>query len=55
MLRKLNYNVSGVSSGEEAIAYLKEHKIDLIILDMIIDHGMDGLDTYRSVLEIHPK
>jgi CheY-like chemotaxis protein len=55
MLSKLNYNVSSVSSGEEAIAYLKERKVDLILLDMIMDPGMDGLDTYRSVLEIHPK
>ena len=55
MLRKLNYNVTSVSSGEEAVAYLKEHKIDLMVLDMIMDPGMDGLDTYRSVLAIHPK
>jgi PAS domain S-box-containing protein len=55
MLRKLNYNVTTVSSGEEAIAYLKERKIDLLVLDMIMDPGMDGLDTYRSILEIHPK
>ena len=55
MLRKLNYDVASVSSGEEAIAYLKEHKIDLILLDMIMDPGMDGLDTYRRILEIHPK
>ena len=55
MLRKLNYKVSSVSSGEEAIAYLKEHQTDLMVLDMIMDPGMDGLDTYRKVLEIHPK
>jgi PAS domain S-box-containing protein len=55
MLGKLNYNVASVSSGEEAIAYLKEHKIDLIVLDMIMDPGMDGLDTYRSIIEIHPR
>jgi nitrogen-specific signal transduction histidine kinase/CheY-like chemotaxis protein len=55
LLGKLNYNVSIVSSGEEAIAYLKEHKVDLMVLDMIMDPGMDGLDTYRSVLEIRPK
>ncbi len=55
VLRELNYNVTTVSSGEEAIAYLKEHKVDLIVLDMIMDPGIDGLDTYRSVLEIHPK
>jgi PAS domain S-box-containing protein len=55
MLRKLNYNVSIVSSGEEAIEYLKEHTVDLLVLDMIMDPGMDGLDTYRSILEIHTK
>ena len=55
MLRKLNYNVSSVSSGEEAVAYLKEHQGDLMVLDMIMDPGMDGLDTYKRVLEIYPK
>jgi PAS domain S-box-containing protein len=55
MLRKLNYTVATASSGEEAIAYLKEHKIDLMVLDMIMDPGMDGLDTYKKVLVIHPK
>jgi PAS domain S-box-containing protein len=55
MLEKLNYSVTSVASGEEAVAYLKEHEVDLIILDMIMDPGMDGLDTYRSVLEIRPK
>jgi CheY-like chemotaxis protein len=55
MLRKLNYSVTSVPSGEEAVAYLKAHKVDLMVLDMIMDPGMDGLDTYRSVLEIRPK
>jgi CheY-like chemotaxis protein len=55
ILQKLNYNVTSVSSGEEAVTYLKEHHVDLMVLDMIMDPGMDGLDTYRSVLEIHPK
>jgi PAS domain S-box-containing protein len=55
MLRTLNYNVSSVSSGEEAVAHMKEHKVDLMVLDMIMDPGMDGLDTYRSVLEIRPQ
>ncbi|MHB8138374.1 MAG: PAS domain S-box protein [Smithellaceae bacterium] len=55
ILQRLNYNVTSVSSGEEAVTYLKEHQVDLMVLDMIMDPGMDGLDTYRSVLEIHPK
>jgi DNA-binding NtrC family response regulator len=25
-----------------------------MVLDMIMDPGMDGLDTYKKVLEIHP-
>jgi DNA-binding NarL/FixJ family response regulator len=32
-----------------------KHSVDLIVLDVIMDPGMDELDTYRSVLEIHPK
>lgn len=54
MLRKLDYNVESVSGGEEAVAYMKGHSVDLIILDMIMDPGMDGLDTYRSILEFRP-
>jgi CheY-like chemotaxis protein len=55
MLQKLNYSVATASSGEEAVAYLAEHEADLMVLDMIMDPGMDGLDTYRKVLEIHPR
>jgi PAS domain S-box-containing protein len=53
ILQKLNYSVATVTSGEEAVAYLKEHNVNLVVLDMIMDPGMDGLDTYRSILEIH--
>jgi CheY-like chemotaxis protein len=55
MLEKLNYHVTTVSSGEEAIAYLHDHSVDLIVLDMIMAPGIDGLDTYRSVLKVRPK
>jgi hypothetical protein len=50
MLKKLNYQVSSVASGEEAISYLKEHKFDLLILDMILAPGIDGLDAYKRIL-----
>jgi PAS domain S-box-containing protein len=55
MLTKLNYRVSSVSSGEEAVEYMKEHSSDLVVLDMIMEPGMDGLDTYREILEVHPR
>jgi two-component system, cell cycle sensor histidine kinase and response regulator CckA len=55
ILLKLHYDVTTASSGEGAVAYLKERHADLIILDMIMEPGMDGLDTYRNILKIHPK
>jgi len=54
MLTALGYSAHAVSSGEEAVEYLKEHSVDLIVLDMIMDPGIDGLDTYRKILEMHP-
>ena len=54
MLKELGYSVLSVSSGEEAIEYLKSNKVDLLVLDMIMDPGMDGLDSYKKILEIHP-
>ncbi|MDQ5987058.1 MAG: Sensor histidine kinase RcsC [Syntrophus sp. SKADARSKE-3] len=55
MLGKLNYKVKTFSSGEEAIEYLKTGKADILVLDMIMDPGIDGLDTYKAILRIHPK
>lgn len=55
ILEQLNYSVSSVKSGEEAVEYLKNNQVDLLVLDMIMDPGIDGLDTYRKVLEIQPK
>jgi len=55
MLTKLGYSARAVSSGEEAIDYLKNNSPDLVLLDMIMDPGIDGLETYRQILKFHPK
>jgi signal transduction histidine kinase len=55
ILTKLQYNVVSLSRGEEAVEYLKRNRADLLVLDMIMDPGMDGLDTYAKVLEICPR
>ncbi len=55
LLEKLGYRVHSVSSGEKAVEYLKGNKTDILVLDMIMEPGIDGLETYRRVLEIHPK
>jgi CheY-like chemotaxis protein len=54
MLSKLNYRISTVTSGEEAIEYLKTNKADLIVLDMIMEPGIDGLETYENILKLNP-
>ena len=55
MLKKLGYSVTSVSSGEEAIEYMKDNSADLLVLDMIMDPGIDGLETYKRILKLHPK
>ncbi len=42
------------SSGGEAIEYLKTNTVDILLLDMIMDDGMGGYETYKRILEIHP-
>jgi PAS domain S-box-containing protein len=54
LLTKLNYSVKTVSSGEEAIEYLKTHSVDLIMLDMIMFPGMNGRETYERIIKINP-
>ncbi|WP_175476599.1 hybrid sensor histidine kinase/response regulator [Syntrophus gentianae] len=55
LVSKLNYEVSAVSSGEAAIEYLKTHKADLLLLDMLMEPGIDGLETFERVREIVPR
>jgi CheY-like chemotaxis protein len=55
LLTRLGYEVHVVSSGEEAVAYLKGNKADILVLDMIMPPGIDGLETYQRVLGINPK
>ncbi len=54
MLGKLGYTVVTAASGEEAVAYLSTNKVDLVVLDMIMPPGIDGLETYRRIVVHHP-
>ena len=53
MLTKLGYQAKAVSSGEAAVDYVARGPVDLL-LDMVMDPGIDGLKTYRRILDIHP-
>lgn len=54
MLEILGYSVATASSGEEAVEYIKTNPVDLLVLDMIMDPGIDGLETYKKILAFRP-
>jgi signal transduction histidine kinase/CheY-like chemotaxis protein len=54
ILSTLGYQVDIVNSGEEAIQFLKGTGVDLVLLDMIMNPGLDGLDTYREIRTFRP-
>ncbi len=54
MLDILRYRFVDVSSGEKAIEYLKNNKVDLVLLDMIMSPGISGRETYEQLVKIHP-
>lgn len=54
LLNNLGYSVNQASSGEEAIEYTKTNTVDLLLLDMIMEPGIDGLDTYKIIKKFHP-
>ncbi len=55
ILSKLNYIVESAASGEDAVEYLKKKEADLVVLDMIMEPGLDGYETYRRIAEFKPR
>ncbi|NIM17082.1 MAG: response regulator [Candidatus Aminicenantes bacterium] len=55
ILSDLGYQVTAVASGEEAIEYMKTNSVDLLIIDMILENGINGLETYQRILDTHPR
>ena len=54
MLEKLGYTVLAASGGKEAVATIQKQPVDLVILDMIMPGGLNGLETYLEILQISP-
>jgi two-component system, cell cycle sensor histidine kinase and response regulator CckA len=49
IMQMLGYMVEVACSGEEAVVKCRGAEFDLIILDMIMPNGMDGLATYEKI------
>ena len=54
ILTRLGYNPEVVSSGEEAIEYVKDNPVDLMVLDMVMPKGINGRKTYEEIIKTRP-
>ena len=54
ILELLGYQVETVSSGEEAVAFLRQQPVELLVLDMVLGTGLNGLQTYEQILHVRP-
>ncbi|MGD9007001.1 MAG: response regulator [Desulfobacteraceae bacterium] len=54
ILKGLNYRVALVESGEQAVEFLKKQSVDLVLIDMLMEPGMNGRQTYQEIVRLHP-
>lgn len=54
ILTRLGYSVTTVENGRAAVEHIREHDVDIILLDMIMEDDFGGLDTYREIARIRP-
>ena len=52
MLGKLGYRVTTAESGETAVEILARESVDLVVLDMVMPNGIDGLETLRRMRSV---
>ena len=53
-LQKRNLDVTGAASGEEALKIMKTKLFDVVILDIRMPGGMDGLEALKEMKKIQP-
>lgn len=54
ILQVLGYRVDAVGSGELAIEFVKESPVDLIVIDMLMEPGINGRQTYEEISKLYP-
>ncbi len=54
ILTSMGYDVTAVCSGEEAISFLEKNTIDLVLLDMLMEPGINGRQTYEQIIATRP-
>ncbi len=54
MLASFGYRVDVVKSGESAIEFVKKTPVDLLLIDMLMEPGMTGRQTYEEITKLYP-
>ncbi|KAA3658332.1 MAG: response regulator [Calditrichaeota bacterium] len=55
LLTHLGYEVFSINSGSKALGVVQNNEFDLIVMDMILDEDLDGLDTIQAILKYKPR
>ncbi len=53
-LQKRGLEAEGVLSGEAAIETMKEKRFDVVLLDIKMPKGIDGIETFRELKKLQP-
>ena len=54
MLSSIGYKAFCATTSEQALGFLRSCRVDLVILDMIMENDLDGCQLYRQILDISP-
>ena len=54
ILKNLGYKVFSVANGIDALDFIMQTPVDLMILDMVMAPSISGLETYRRIKKIRP-
>jgi PAS domain S-box-containing protein len=54
MLESMNFEVDVAASGEDAVVFVQTNAVDLIVIDMLMEPGMNGRQTYEQIIRLKP-